>query len=449
MAVLFQVDEMKQELIREGKAQPDEFHIPTEDKDENKHSKRYGFIQKLSSKSLTKKIKSFFVADIECILNEKDEHVPVSIGILRCRPNTALNDLDIVTRFYEDQFLLESLADRSTSIFSSFMNYLESQVRSDRSCSVVYFHNFSQYDGILLTKHLVGYHSQYKLKPLMRNGVLYELKVFFSKKQCFIFRDSYRLLPQSLKSLARDLCPELGDKGEIDFNLLTREHVKEHKSELIRYMKQDILLLGGIMLKAQEILSSAFSVDIVNKITISALALTIFRTNFFDPTSTPIHIPSHNIDQFIRRGYYGGHADVYMPKGENLHYYDVNSLYPYVMQTCPMPIGKPKWHSNLLTMQLDHIYGFVEADVVCPETMKRPFLPYLGKDGTLIFPGGRFFGVDFSEELKYARYLGYKVEPLRGYLYKKKEGMFTSYVESLASRRSKAKQDGHKGMSFV
>jgi hypothetical protein len=38
-----------------------------------------------------------------------------------------------------------------------------------------------------------------------------------------------------------------------------------------------------------------------------------------------------NQDKFIRRGYYGGHTNVYIPYGENLHYYDVSSLYPFSM----------------------------------------------------------------------------------------------------------------------
>lgn len=33
----------------------------------------------------------------------------------------------------------------------------------------------------------------------------------------------------------------------------------------------------------------------------------------------------------LRAGYAGGMVDVYIPKGENLYCYDVNSLYPYVM----------------------------------------------------------------------------------------------------------------------
>ncbi|GER42509.1 DNA polymerase [Striga asiatica] len=54
-----------------------------------------------------------------------------------------------------------------------------------------------------------------------------------------------------------------------------------------------------------------------------------------------------NEDSFIRRAYYGGHTDVYKPYGENLYYYDVNSLYPYVMKEFPMPGGKPVWYRNL------------------------------------------------------------------------------------------------------
>ena len=61
----------------------------------------------------------------------------------------------------------------------------------------------------------------------------------------------------------------------------------------------------------------------------------------------PIYIPNKNEDSFIRRAYYGGHTDTYKPYGEDLYYYDVNSLYPFVMKEFPMPGGVPVWHRNL------------------------------------------------------------------------------------------------------
>lgn len=36
-------------------------------------------------------------------------------------------------------------------------------------------------------------------------------------------------------------------------------------------------------------------------------------------------------NKFIRYGYYVGATDYYKKYGENLYYYDVNSLYPYAM----------------------------------------------------------------------------------------------------------------------
>ena len=59
-------------------------------------------------------------------------------------------------------------------------------------------------------------------------------------------------------------------------------------------MKQDIRLLGGVMLKAQEIYWTKFKVDIRNSLTLSSLALTISRMCYYDPNSWPIHIPSRN-----------------------------------------------------------------------------------------------------------------------------------------------------------
>ncbi|KAL8128391.1 hypothetical protein AgCh_015109 [Apium graveolens] len=75
-----------------------------------------------------------------------------------------------------------------------------------------------------------------------------------------------------------------------------------------------------------------------------------------------IHISNVNKDNFIKRGYYRGHVDVYKSYGEYLFYYNVNSLYPYVMQKEPMPTGKPVWNIDMKNKDLDILYGFIEAD---------------------------------------------------------------------------------------
>lgn len=266
--------------------------------------------------------------------------------------------------------------------------------------------------------------------------MLYELAVYLGKKQLFCLRDSLTLLTGSLNNLARNLCPQLGSKGTIPHDEVQVSNLKNLSTQLLEYMKQDIRLLGGVMLKAQEIYWTQYKVDIVTKLTLSSLALTRFRTNYYDP---PIHIPNRNEDTFIRRGYYGGHADAYKPYGKNLYYYDVNSLYPYIMKSYPMPGGKPVWHGNLEGQDLDNLFGFIEAYVVCPRNITRPFLPYRDdKNKTLLFPTGNFVGVYYSEEFKYARDIGYQIIPLSGYLFEKKPSPFEGFVSSLFEKRQEA-----------
>lgn len=214
-------------------------------------------------------------------------------------------------------------------------------------------------------------------------------------------------------------------------------------------MKQDIILLAAIMYKAQQIYWNIFHIDIVSKITIASLALTIFRTNYYDPIKNPISIPNANVDSFIRRGYYGGHSDVYKPRGENFFYYDVNSLYPYAMKQYPMPIGKAKWATDLYKQNLDELFGFIDACVICPDYIKKPVLPRKDKDDLLIFGTGNFRGVYFSEEFKYAKSIGYDVTPLQGYLFEKGHGLFDKFVTELYDNRLKAKKDGNDGLSYV
>jgi len=155
------------------------------------------------------------------------------------------------------------------------------------------------------------------------------------------------------------------------------------------------------------------------------------------------------MDTFIRRGYYGGHTDTYTPYGQNLYYYDVNSLYPFVMKEFPMPGGIPVWHSDLESIPLDSMFGFIEAYVECPQSIKKPFLPYRNKDGTLLFPTGTFVGVYYSEELKYAKEIGYTIIPICGYLFEEMESPFKGYVNSLFESRSNAKKMGNNALSFV
>nr|UYK51798.1 hypothetical protein [Paphiopedilum micranthum] len=399
-------------------------------------------------KTCRTELKPFMVADTETILID-NVHKTYAAGVLMVRPGEQISEIMIDTYFSEDySIILDSFEERSTKVLYDLVLRISTIVRQEQfQTQTIYFHNFSRFDGILLLKHLACHHKSYKLKPLMRNNRLYELAVYSGNKMLFRFRDSLNLLPGKLSALANNLCPGLGPKGSIPYDEVTLSNLVSMKNRLLDYMKQDILLLGGVMQKAQEIYWNLYKVDIESKITLSSLALSIFRMKYYDSNNWPIHIPNKNEDSFIRNAYYGGHADTYKPYGEDLYYYDVNSLYPFIMKEFQMPGGVPVWHRNLDGKDLDSIFGFIQ--VVCPNTIKKPFLPYRDKNNTLIFPTGEFVGVYYSEELKYARGLGYTVLPISGYLFERMESPFRHFVSSLFESRLEARKSGNDAMAYV
>nr|AFD29780.1 DNA polymerase [Silene vulgaris] len=397
------------------------------------------------------KKKPFLVADIETVMVD-GLHVPYAIGVLKVYPDPEFK-IEKIDSFFSEDIYCTNFEDRSKLMLISFINRVITICSRNRKnkLSVVYFHNLSGFDGIILLKHLIErHHPQYQVKSIMRNNQMYELAVYSGKTCQFRLRDSLHLLPGSLRSLAKNLCPELGEKGTLDPSKITLETIAGMKEELMTYMNQDIILLGGILHKFQKIHFDKFKVDIVDKRTLPALAIDIYRSNYFDQEKSHLHIPNDNEELFIRRGYYGGHTDSYIPRGENLYYYDVNSLYPYIMKTCTVPGEAPVWCSDLSQHKLEDLYGFIEAHIECPKDIKRPFLPYKDPEtDTLIFPTGRWVGVYYSEELKLAKKLNYKIRPFQGYLFKEVESPFKSFVTDLYESRAKAKAEGNDSLSFI
>ena len=71
--------------------------------------------------------------------------------------------------------------------------------------------------------------------------------------------------------------------------------------------------------------------------------------------------------------------------GQQIHYIDVTSLYPWVNKTCVYPKGHPWFISNPQTTDISPYFGLIKCKILPPRHLYHPVLPYR-HDDKLLFP---------------------------------------------------------------
>ena len=401
---------------------------------------------------------NFYTIDIETT-NQNGKLIPYLI--------CAFDGKDYVTSYGNDQ----------KSLFTTFFNQLLSNIKPG-STTTVYAHNLSNFDGVFLLRHLLPIG---KVEPLIFNGKLMSIKVKIagnkkSQNKMIIFKDSYLLLPLSLRRLCIAFGIGIG-KGYFPFllsnifytGILPKfEHwtgisISEYESiakvyknrmwsfqqESIKYCKLDCLCLYEILIKFNELIFNEFSINIHNSITLPALAMRIFKTHFMtkDTIYQILGNPFHNISE----SYTGGAVDIYIPHNritsfvskvgaffKRLYLNDVNSLYPSVMAKHPMPIGKPIYFDGDIRKVDGNAYGFFYCKITSPDTLMHPLIQRRMKTsaGIRTIAGlGTWHGWINSLEMDNAMKYGYTFEILKGYQFETGD-LFSGYINKMYTLRN-------------
>jgi len=399
--------------------------------------------------------------DIETIKSVNNKLTPYLI--------CAYNGTDYITSYAN-----ESLDQKA--LFTSFINQLLTFFSKDRNTLVVYAHNFGTFDGVFLFNQLLQFG---KVKPQYHNGKIISLKIKLNvigyKNKTIHFKDSYLLLPQSL----RKLCESFGivsSKGYFPFNLSNifykgllpeielwknipnNEYTNliaeftgiewNFKDEAIKYCKLDCQSLHEILVKFNELIYNKFQVNIEGSLTLPSLAMRIYKALYMPKGA--IYQLHNNIESSIRESYTGGAVDVYIPHNrisgfidnmkalyKILFIYDCNALYPFVMGNTPMPVGKPiAFEGNIRAIE-PSAYGFFYCKITSPEYLEHPILQRRIKtaDGLRTIAGlGSWNGWIYSPEMDNAVKFGYTFEILQGYQFDK-GFIFKEYVDTMYNLR--------------
>lgn len=252
----------------------------------------------------------------------------------------------------------------------------------------VYVHNLSGFDGNLLLKYMVALG---KIVPIISDGRIISLTL--NSRNCKLtFLDSYQVLPASLAQLATTFGVEekglypykflintdfmedyLGDVPDIKFfGNITKEQYNEYckgfrkgewslRDETIKYCIQDCISLHQVVSKFRSLIFERFKLDILDYPTLSSLSFNIYRSSFMPKDS--IAQIAGPVYAHLKRSYTGGRVDMFIPSGENLFHYDVNSLYPSVMKNFDMPVGTPTAFFGDILKDNPEAFGFFNIAV--------------------------------------------------------------------------------------
>lgn len=361
-------------------------------------------------------------------------------------------------------FYLTDYADSETML----RNVIQSLMKTRYNRSKIYIHNLSNFDGVFLFKVLSNFENTH-FKPVMKDNKMISLQFSWknnpdsSKIYSIEFRDSLLLLPNSLSKLAKAFKVEnkgifpysfvnsadLNYIGVVpaieyftgvslqEYNLYCSNFISNNwslREETIKYCEQDCRVLWLILDKFNDLIFNKYQLNIHRFPTLPSLAFGIFRCHYLIENQVPII--SGNMFHDIRKGYTGGHSDVYIPTptpGSKVNGYDVNSLYPTAMSKFPMPVGKVTYFEGNILDFMSNPFGFFEVEITAPDNLNRPLLQtkVINKSGLrTMAPLGQWTDMVFSEEMfEYLKY-GYSFKILRGYLFDK-ENIFNDYIQDL------------------
>lgn len=245
-------------------------------------------------------------------------------------------------------------------------------------CNSAYAHNFSSFDSYFIAKALIIL--KFKIKKIyIRNNCIYFLEAEIRFKKIY-FRDSYLLFPQKLSEIIFTLTGF--NKKFIVSESITKRY--------LLYTVFDVIFLYYI-LKSSIFLCNVYKINMLSCVSSTQFIYSVFlktlKVKF-------VLLLRYIKNYYVQAGYSGGFVDIMDSYGKNIYYYDINSLYPYMMLKA-IPWESCDWVEG--DFNLKNFFGFLGVTFT-EKPYHIPLLTKRFKKTTILF----------SEELKFLEKLGYK-----------------------------------------
>jgi hypothetical protein len=266
--------------------------------------------------------------------------------------------------------------------------------RSDLNEYTLYAHNGGKFDIMnALREYLLNSDKWTIDNNIELNGSFICLKIKSSDGFTIKFLDSNKMLAGSLEKLTKDFRVKHQKLVETVNHNDINEHNYNDIPELKPYLKNDCLGLLEVMTSFNQTVYDMTFVDekyfskvkndtvhnvgglnMTNFLTGATLAKQYWWNRHYNPYDHPIYTNTDEIDDFIRKSYYGGRVEISQLGivEKKLYYLDFTSLYP-ATGCYDLPYGDPVYiNFNNCNKLPDSFFGFVKCLVKTKCNKRRP-----------------------------------------------------------------------------
>lgn len=270
--------------------------------------------------------------------------------------------------FYDGVTFRKFWSDKKQTCIEKMQQFL---IDGNVEPGIIYMHNGGRFDFFFLLEWFEGRTMIIGSRIVQAYMQLSNNKRRPAKEQRFEFRDSYAIMPFPLKAYQKDSLP---------IEYLTKENRHKHAVEIESYLFGDCFYLWELCMEFQREFGD-----------FKTIASAAFKqlTEFHKYEQLPV-----SQDKEIRgRFYFGGRVQCFQ-KGlieKPVAIYDVNSMYPFVMDTYFHPVS---W----ITTQDNRIHGWKDDGTFTNEKLKTFFLTVEGLNRGAFAVRKKDGSVDFTVE---------------------------------------------------
>ena len=328
-----------------------------------------------------------------------------------------------VLGFYDGIQTKKFVGDSYQSCIEKFRVFLED---SGLEPGIIYAHNGGRFDFFYILDFFEGQTTIINSRIVVAQMPMGEGKHRFDKGVRFEFRDSYAIMPFPLAAYK---------KRKLPIKYLAKENRAKHWKKIMYYLDGDLIYLWELCMQ--------FHREFGDYKTVASAAFSQL-TSFHKYETLPL-----KQDDLIRSNfYYGGRVQCFQ-KGyieKSLEIFDVNSMYPFVMDTFFHPTG---W----VQMEDNKIHGWNPDGTFNEEKLKTFFLVVEGrnkgafatrqKDGSIDFEVQQgIFRTTIHEYLLAVRLGLFKTEKIYTCYSFTDYARFHLFVDHFYRARDKAKLEG-------